>query len=129
MSELKLAFTAVSNGRHCQQRRLPVERTGRFVVRVGGSAMRSRTGNTARVVLVAAGLVVMAGGSASAINRMVTEFPISTAGSHPRDMTVGPDGNTWFVEHKSGKIGEVTRNGTITEFAVPTKLSSPTTIA
>ena len=45
--------------------------------------MRSRTGNAARVVLVAAGLVVMAGGSASAITRMVTEFPISTAGSHP----------------------------------------------
>ena len=65
--------------------------------------MRSRTGNTARVVLVAAGLVVMAGGSASAITRMVTEFPISTAGSHPGDMTVGPDGNTWFVEQKSGK--------------------------
>ena len=80
-------------------------------------------------MLVAAGLVVLAGGSASATTRMVTEFPISTAGSHPGDMTVGPDGNTWFVEQKSGKIGEVTHNGTITGFAVPTKLSSPTAIA
>ncbi len=34
-------------------------------------------------------------------------------------MTAGPDGNLWFTDSRTGKIGRITPEGTITEFAVP----------
>jgi YD repeat-containing protein len=38
------------------------------------------------------------------------------AESRPSGLTAGPNGNTWFVEHGTNKIGEVTPTGKITEF-------------
>jgi virginiamycin B lyase len=40
-------------------------------------------------------------------------------------MTVGPDGNLWFVEVLGDKIGRITPEGLITEFQVPTPASEP----
>jgi virginiamycin B lyase len=39
---------------------------------------------------------------------------------------VGPDGNLWFTEENSAKIGMITTAGVITEYAVPTSSPSPT---
>jgi streptogramin lyase len=36
----------------------------------------------------------------------------------PFDVAAGPDGNLWFTEFGSDKIGRITPTGTITEFAV-----------
>ena len=43
-----------------------------------------------------------------------------TAASTPVGITTGPDGNLWFTEHDGNKVGRITPDGTITEFAVPT---------
>jgi virginiamycin B lyase len=51
---------------------------------------------------------------------VITEFPIPTAHSDPRDITTGPDGNLWFTEQDSSKIGRITPQGVITEFGTPT---------
>ncbi len=47
--------------------------------------------------------------------RKLTSFPIPTPNSFPGAVATGPDGNLWFVEGASGKIGRITPNGVITE--------------
>jgi virginiamycin B lyase len=37
----------------------------------------------------------------------------------PTRLTTGPDGNVWFVEQMANRVGRITPDGTITEFAVP----------
>jgi virginiamycin B lyase len=55
----------------------------------------------------------------------VTEFPIPTAGSDPRDIVAGLDGSLWFTEEHSNAIGRITLSGQVTEFPVPTANSDP----
>ena len=73
-----------------------------------------------------AGLVLSSNAGAS----IITEFTVPTAGSGPRGITSGPDGNLWFTEQDAAgnKIGRITPGGTITEFTVPTAGSSPHSI-
>jgi virginiamycin B lyase len=46
----------------------------------------------------------------------IEEFTLPTAGSYPRSITAGPDGNLWFTEECGNKIGRITPDGVITEF-------------
>ena len=48
-----------------------------------------------------------------------SEFPIPTAKSEPGGLTVGPDGNLWFIEQATGRIGRVTPSGAISDFLIP----------
>ena len=51
----------------------------------------------------------------------ITEFPTPTASSDPRGITAGPDGNLWFTELNSDKIGTINpATHAITEFQAPT---------
>ena len=60
----------------------------------------------------------------------ITEFTLPTAGSEPRGIVAGPDGNLWFTEAGPGghKIGRITPNGVITEFALPDQNADPNAI-
>ncbi len=40
-------------------------------------------------------------------------------GSEPFGVTTGPDGNIWFTDEGTSKIGKTTTSGTITEYALP----------
>ena len=53
-----------------------------------------------------------------------TLFPL-TAGSSPFALCAGPDGNVWFTEGGTNKIGRITPAGVITEFPVPTAGANP----
>ena len=55
----------------------------------------------------------------------ITEFPIPTAGSTPKNLVVGADGNIWFPEAKAGNIARITMSGAITEIPV---VGDPTTV-
>ena len=75
----------------------------------------------------------------------ITEFNISLSGSQPRGIVLGPDSNMWFTQSlanattttctghhcstststKTGYIGRITPNGTISEFAIPYAYSRP----
>jgi streptogramin lyase len=57
--------------------------------------------------------------------RAFSTFPLPTAQGFPGGITAGPDGNVWFTENGSGKIGRITPGGTINEFRIPTPGSSP----
>jgi streptogramin lyase len=52
---------------------------------------------------------------------IVSEFPTAlTAGAAPSQITTGPDGNLWFTEAGSSKIGKMKPDGTlVTEITLP----------
>ncbi len=54
-----------------------------------------------------------------------TEFLVPTGNSRPEGITMGPDGNLWFVEQAGNKVGRITTQGVITEFPIPTVDSDP----
>lgn len=58
----------------------------------------------------------------------IDEFAVAT-GSHPVGITSGPDGNMWFTEPDHDKIGKITPDGNVTEYAVPTSGGHPFEIA
>ena len=50
----------------------------------------------------------------------ITEFTAGlTANSQPTGITAGADGAMWFTERAGARIGRITADGTITEFALP----------
>jgi streptogramin lyase len=57
-----------------------------------------------------------------------TEYAIPTANSRPNDISLGPDGNFWFVEQSGNKIGRITARGKITQFPIPTPNALPVSI-
>jgi virginiamycin B lyase len=54
----------------------------------------------------------------------ITEFIIPTPGGSPTQIALGPDGALWFVESGAPRLGRVTSDGAITEFAIPEKASA-----
>jgi streptogramin lyase len=62
-------------------------------------------------------LGLMLAGSAQARNG---SFLIPTPSCQPINITLGPDGNFWFTEQNSSRIGRITPQGVITEFVTPT---------
>src|SRR5205807_545031 len=46
-----------------------------------------------------------------------TEFSVFSFNSQPHGITVGPDGNLWFTETSTDKIGRITPGGVVTEFS------------
>jgi uncharacterized protein (TIGR03437 family) len=59
----------------------------------------------------------------------IIEYPIASSGSSPFGITAGPDGNFWFTETQTNRIGKITASGTITEYGIPTPASGPGDIA
>lgn len=68
----------------------------------------------------------------------ITEFTLPRPDSGPGDITAGADGAMWFVQLSGtmdgvqvdgGRIGRITMDGRITEFALPTRTPSPINIA
>ena len=53
---------------------------------------------------------------------VINEYQVPVPAGHPNDwdslytITAGPDGNLWFTEHNTARIGRITPAGTITEF-------------
>jgi streptogramin lyase len=51
------------------------------------------------------------------------ETDLPTAPATPAAMTIGPDGNVWFIEQDANQIARITPLKTVTEFPVPTAAS------
>ena len=49
----------------------------------------------------------------------ITEYTIPTESAGASIITSGIDGELWFTEYKAGKIGKITPQGKITEYALP----------
>ncbi len=48
----------------------------------------------------------------------ISEFAVPTANALPFWITSGPDGNLWFTEDATNKIGRITPSGAVTEFPI-----------
>jgi virginiamycin B lyase len=68
----------------------------------------------------------------------ITEFPMPRPNSGPGDITAGADGNMWFIELSGsmdglepdgGRVGRITMQGEISEFAMPPGRSSAVNVA
>ncbi|HEV3339267.1 MAG TPA: PKD domain-containing protein, partial [Pirellulales bacterium] len=102
---------------------------------IGGTATTDRnviSGNAGDGILVtgatAVGNVIVGnyvGASAPIPAGVTAEYATPSANPGNNKITLGPDGNLWFTESTSDKIGRITPAGTITEFAVPTANSTP----
>ncbi|MFD9339082.1 hypothetical protein ACFWBF_32550 [Streptomyces sp. NPDC060028] len=55
----------------------------------------------------------------------ITEHPLPTAGSSPSDITTGADGNLWFTEQFTDRIGRITTTGNVTHYPLPHSASAP----
>src|SRR5947207_2575728 len=86
-------------------------------------AASMRTGAALALVLIA-----LLASPVGAVTVKIDEFPIPTAASSPRSITVGADGNLWFTELFGNNIGRITRSGVITEFPVRASFGGPATI-
>src|SRR5579884_1730912 len=67
------------------------------------------------------------GASPSAPAVQIAEFSLPIAGSYPRGIVAGPDGNLWFTEFAFGanQIGRITPGGKLTEFPLPEPVNEP----
>ena len=94
-----------------------------------------RNGVLPVLLLTLVGLLVSCGAPASqpagrtptptrGLKGTITEFPLPASNSAPAEIITGPDGNLWFVEGESNKIGRITPSGTITEFPLPASHSA-----
>ena len=116
---------------------MDVENDFRFIEPVADSQLRAVvaivTGSPRRigvVLLCLASIAASLMGTGLALAQNLTgNFPIPTASALPYGITAGPDGNVWFAESNSNKVGRITPGGTITEFPTPTLGSAPNQIA
>jgi streptogramin lyase len=71
------------------------------------------------LVLCACAALAAAATGASAATLLERDVP--TAGAQPRNIILGPDGNLWFAEEATDKIGKVVPGNppTVTDFALP----------
>jgi virginiamycin B lyase len=49
---------------------------------------------------------------------VITEFALPSSDIGGSTVTTGPDGNLWFTEYSTQKIGRATTSGTVTEFPI-----------
>jgi streptogramin lyase len=88
---------------------------------------RRRAGRALAGIGLLAVAAVAAAGPAGAATHKITQFTIKSPGNQPGDMTIGNDGNVWFVDHATNKIGRITRTGALAGFAAK-KGSHPSSI-
>src|SRR5438046_8978896 len=84
-----------------------------------------RHGGVVAVASLILASVLFLGPEAQAAGRF-REFTLPTPRSEPGGITAGPDGNLWFTEGSTNRIGRITTAGAITgEFTIPTANSYP----
>ncbi len=80
---------------------------------------------------------VPSGGSGEVFTPSISEGPVATdtvtysyrtlksseysipAKSFPEQIVSGPDGDLWFTDHETNKIGKITTSGSVTEYSLP----------
>jgi streptogramin lyase len=83
------------------------------------------SGHSVALILALVG-VSLAGVARS---QAITEFPLPHPVSDPAGIAAGSDGNLWFPENASSKIGRMTTAGVVVDFPLPTTPSGPKEIA
>jgi virginiamycin B lyase len=85
---------------------------------------RRRAGRALAGIGLLAVAAVASAGPAGAATHAISQFTIKSPNNQPGDMTIGNDGNVWFVDQATSKIARVTRAGGIAGF-LAAKASHP----
>ena len=85
---------------------------------------RRRAGRALAGIGLLAVAAVASAGPAGAATHAISQFTIKSPNNQPGDMTIGNDGNVWFVDQATSKIARVTRSGGIAGF-LAAKASHP----
>jgi streptogramin lyase len=96
-------------------------------------SMKSKHGSISAQSLKAAfglfvGLVAVAARGALPVLGALTEYSIPTPDSEPGQIALGSDGNRWFTEAVSARVGRITTAGSITEYPLPSVHGEPRSI-
>jgi len=90
---------------------------------------RRRAGSALAALAAVSAVVLLAlPSTATAGSASFVELGGLSPGATPARITAGPDGNVWFTESGTSKIGRVTPGGVVTEFATATSGAGPTGI-
>src|SRR5207253_2576310 len=57
-------------------------------------------------------------GKMSPAGVVLAEYVVPTSTDALTGITLGPDGNVWFLEEHADKVGKITPAGSITEFSI-----------
>lgn len=55
----------------------------------------------------------------------IFEYPLPRSIITPEDLTVGPDGNVWFIDYAGNHVARMTPAGDVTVYPIPTAGSEP----
>jgi virginiamycin B lyase len=77
---------------------------------------RRRAGRALAGIGLLAVAAVASAGPAGAATHSISQFTIKSPNNQPGDMTIGNDGNVWFVDQATSKIARVTKAGAIAGF-------------
>src|SRR4030095_10482284 len=88
------------------------------LVSVALSACASATATPVPIIVPAT--VAPTTAPTQAPNPQLLEYNIPTSDSEPGGIVAGPDAAVWFVETAVNKIGRISIDGVVTEYAVPT---------
>jgi len=77
---------------------------------------RRRAGRALAGIGLLAVAAVASAGPAGAATHSISQFTIKSPNNQPGDMTIGNDGNVWFVDQATSKIARVTKSGGIAGF-------------
>lgn len=86
----------------------------------------SASGASPGGLVVADGIVWFTDSTGNRIGRLdpgtgdFTMYDVPTAGGFPLGITMGPDGNIWFLERRAGLVARMTPSGTFTEWTLVT---------
>lgn len=58
-----------------------------------------------------------------------THYRLPTAGCSPQSITVGSDGNLWFTEKNTSRIGKITTSGAISEYQLAAGMAPQTIVS
>jgi RHS repeat-associated protein len=73
------------------------------------------------------GSVSVATSASTSVKPEIAEYGLPS-GSSPTGIVAGPDGNLWFADYHTSKVGKVTTAGAVTEYSLPSG-SGPLAIA
>jgi streptogramin lyase len=84
-------------------------------------ARRGVLAGLAGIMLALAAVLCFAASALAAPLGETSDFPTPTASSGPEAITAGPEGNLWFTEGRTDKVGEINPiTHAISEFEIPT---------
>lgn len=91
-----------------------------------GYTVAAYTGASSRngtLIIAGQSVAITQSGATTGPGGQFVEYTVPTANAHPVLVSAGVDESMWFVETNANKLGKITSDGTITEYAMNSSIS------